>query len=296
MKVALEAGSNFWNGAEFYGPPNANSLHLLHDYFTKYPKDADKVVLSIKGAALRGPGTLTPTGDKAGITRSIEECLKVLDGKKKIDIFACSRVDPKVPIEETVGYLAEFVKEGKIRGIGLSEVAAATIRRAASAHPIAAVEVEFSLFTTDILTNDVAATCAELGIPIFAYSPLGRGYLTGKLKSFDEVTEMQKMGPRFHEEYFHKNLELVETIKKVADKKGCTSTQLAIGWVRAHSGTRGNPVIIPIPGATTADRVQENMKDVQLTDDEVNELGGILAAIPVQGPRVPKFLEHLAWG
>lgn len=242
------------------------------------------------------PGTFTPTGDKAGLTRSIEECLKVLDGTKKIDIFECGRVDPKVPIEETVGYLAEFVKAGKIGGIGLSEVAASTIRRAASVHPIAAVEVEFSLFSTDIQTNGVAATCAELGIPIVAYSPLGRGFLTGQIKSFEHVTEFQKMGPRFQEENFHKNLELVETIKKVAEKKGCTSTQLAIGWVRAHSGTKGHPLIIPLPGATTVSRVQENMKDVQLTAEEMKEIGGILATMPVQGPRVPKFLEHLAWG
>jgi len=242
------------------------------------------------------PGTFTPTGDKAGLTRSIEECLKILDGTKKIDIFECGRKDPNVPIEETVGCLAEFVKAGKIGGIGLSEVAATTIRRAAAVHLIAAVEVEFSMFSTDIQTNGVAATCNELGIPIVAYSPLGRGFLTGHIKSFEDVTDFQKMGPRFHEENFHKNMELVETIKQVAEKKGCTPAQLAIGWVKAHSATSGHPVIIPLPGATTVHRVQENMKDVELTDDEIEEIRGILAAIPVQGPRVPKFLEHLAWG
>jgi pyridoxine 4-dehydrogenase len=294
MKAALESGSNFWNGGEFYGPPTANSLHLLHDYFKMYPEDADKVVLSIKGGA--DPGTFTPNCDKAGLTRSIEECLKILDGTKKIDIFECGRVDPKVPIEETVGYIAEFVKAGKIGGIGLSEVAAATVRRAVSIHPIAAVEVEFSLFTTDIQTNGVAETCAELGIPIVAYSPLGRGYLAGQIKSFDDVTEFQKWGPRFHEENFHKNLEPVETIKKVAEKKGCTLAQLAIAWVRAHSGTKGHPIIIPLPGATTVSRVQENMKDVQLTTEDLKEIDGILATMPVQGPRVPKVLEALAWG
>ena len=291
MKAALASGSNFWNGGEFYGPKDANSLHLLHDYFTRYPEDADKVVLSIKGAAEH----FTPTGDKAGVTRSIEECLKVLDGTKKIDIFQCARVDPKVPIEETIGYLAEFVKAGKIGGIGLSEAGASTIRRAASIHPIAAVEVEFSLFSTDIQTNDVASTCAELDIPIVAYSPLGRGFLTGQIKSFNDVSEQQKRGPRFQEENFHKNLELVETINKVAEKKGCTPAQLAIGWVRAYSGTKGHPVIIPIPGATTVSRVQENTKDVHVTAEELSEIDQILATMPVQGPRFPKFLEHLAF-
>jgi pyridoxine 4-dehydrogenase len=294
MKAALESGSNFWNGGEFYGPVNANSLHLLHDYFTQYPEDSDKIVLSIKGGSI--PGTLTPTGDKAGLTRSIEECLKVLDGTKFIDIFECGRVDPKVPIEETVGYLAEFVKAGKIGGIGLSEVSASTIRRASSVHPIAAVEVEFSIFTPNIQINDVATTCAELGIPIVAYSPLGRGFLTGQIKSFNDVTEFQKMGPRFHEENFHKNLELVEAIKKVAEKKGCTSAQLALGWVRAHSGIHGHPVIIPLPGATTVSRVQENMKEVKITAEEMKQIDEIFATMPVQGARVPKFLEHLAWG
>jgi len=218
-----------------------------------------------------------------------------LDGKKKIDIFECGRVDPKVPIEETIGYLAEFVKAGKIGGIGLSETGAATIRRAASIHPIVAMEVEFSLFSTDIQTNDVASTCAELGIPIVAYSPLGRGFLTGQIKSFDDVTELQKLGPRFQEENFHNNLELVETIKKVAERKGCAPAQLAIGWARAYSATKAHPTIIPLPGTTTVSRVQENMKDIQLTAEELKEINGILATMPVAGPRVPKFLEHLAW-
>ena len=291
MKAALASGSNFWNGGEFYGPKDANSLHLLHDYFTRYPEDAGKVVLSIKGAAEH----FTPTGDKAGVTRSIEECLKVLDGTKKIDIFQCARVDPKVPIEETIGYLAEFVKAGKIGGIGLSETGASTIRRAASIHPIAAVEVEFSLFSTDIQANDVASTCAELDIPIVAYSPLGRGFLTGQIKSFNDVSEQQKRGPRFQEENFHKNLELVETINKVAEKKGCTPAQLAIGWVRAYSGTKGHPIIIPIPGATTVSRVQENTKGIHVTAEELSEIDQILATMPVQGPRFPMFLEHLAF-
>jgi pyridoxine 4-dehydrogenase len=293
MKAALESGANFWNGGELYGPKNANSLHLLHDYFARYPEDADKVVLSIKGGIELG--TFTPTGDKVGITRSVEDCLKILDGKKKIDIFECARVDLKVPIEETIGYLAEFVKAGKIGGIGLSETGAATIRRAAAVHPIVAVEVEFSLFSTDIQTNDVASICAELGIPIVAYSPLGRGFLTGQIKSFSDVTETQKMGPRFHEENFHKNLELVDAIKKVAEKKGCTPAQLAIGWVKAYSGTKGHPTIIPLPGATTVSRVEENTKDVHVTAEELKELDEILATKPVEGPRMPGFLQHLAW-
>ncbi|TVY88910.1 putative aldo-keto reductase, partial [Lachnellula willkommii] len=183
----------------------------------------------------------------------------------------------------------------KIGGIGLSETGAATIRRAASVHPIVAVEVEFSLFSLDIQTNGVASTCAELGIPIVAYSPLGRGFLTGQIQSFSDVTEAHKMGPRFREENFHQNLELVNAIKKVAEKKGCTPAQLAIGWVKAYSGTKGHPLIIPLPGATTVSRVQENAKDVHVTVEDLKEIDGILAEIPVQGPRVPEFIAHLAF-
>lgn len=292
MKAALATGANFWNGGEFYGPPESNSLHLLNAYFTKYPEDVDKVVLSIKGGL--EPGSMNkPVGDKVGVTRSIENCLKVLDGIKKIDIFECARVDPNVPIEETIGYLAEFVKDGKIGGIGLSETAATTIRRAASVHPIAAVEVEYSLFSTDIRTNEVASTCAELGIPIVAYSPLGRGFLTGSIKSIDDVPETARYSPRFHEDNFHKNMELVQAINKVAEKKRCTPAQLAIGWVKVQSGTEGYPAIIPIPGATTVSRVEENMKDVHLTTEELAGIDKILVTIPVVGARYPPLVEHL---
>lgn len=294
MKAALAAGANFWNGGEFYGPPESNSLQLLNAYFTKYPEDVNNVVLCIKGCLK--PGTLNiPEGDKAGVTRSVENCLRLLDGKKKIDIFEAARVDPETHIEETIGYLAEFVKAGKIGGIGLSETSAKSIRRAASVHPIASVEVEYSLFSTDIRTNEVASTCAELGIPIAAYSPLGRGFLTGAIKSIDDLSAIQKYSPRFQEENFYKNMKLVEAIDKVAEKKGCTPAQLALGWVKVQSGTKGFPTIIPIPGATTVGRVEENMKDVHVTAEELTDIDEILATIPVVGARYPAFVEHLSF-
>lgn len=175
MRQAIKAGATNWNGGELYGTPEHNSLHLLNKYFTQYPEDSEKVVLSIKGGLI--PGQMAPGGDRTNVRRSIDECLKVLDGKKFLNIFQCARVDPKVPIEDTVSYIAEYVKEGKIGGIGLSEVGPKTIRRAHAVHPIAAVEVEFSLWATDILDNGTAKTCGELGIPIIAYAPLGRGFL-----------------------------------------------------------------------------------------------------------------------
>jgi pyridoxine 4-dehydrogenase len=167
MRAALSTGSNFWNGGEFYGPPNANSLHLLNRYYAKYPEDADKVVLSIKGGA--NVDNMAPNGSPENIRRSVNDSLKALGDKGRIDIFECARVDKNTPLEVTLKCLEEeFVKTGKIGGIGLSEVSAATIRKAAKITKIVAVEVELSLWATDIFENGVAAACAEFNIPIVA--------------------------------------------------------------------------------------------------------------------------------
>lgn len=175
MRESLKQGSNFWNAGELYGTPDRNSLHLLREYFDKYPEDSQKVFLSIKGGFK--PGTMEMDGSQENVKRSIEECLSVLDGRKFIDLFECARVDPNVPIEQTIGCIAEYVKAGKIGAIGLSEASASNIRKAAKVHPIAVVEVEVSLWSTHIFDSGVAETCADLGIPIIAYSPLGQGFL-----------------------------------------------------------------------------------------------------------------------
>ena len=283
MKTALDSGANFWNGAEFYGPPNANSLQLLNHYFTKHPEDKDKIVISIKG----GLGAAGPDCSRQGIKNSIENCLKILDGKKSIDIFKCARVDPKVDIEESIAAIADYVKAGKIGGVGLSEVNAKTIRRAHAVHPIAAVEVEFSLFSTDLKDNGVGATCAELGIPIIAYSPLSRGFLTGQVRSRDDIPEgdFRKALPRFQPGVFDQNLKLVDEIEKISKKKGVTPPQTAIAWVRAQSERNGLPIIIPIPGATKPARVVENLAQIKLNDSELAEIEEVLNKIPISGER-----------
>lgn len=143
MKTALATGATFWNGGELYGSPERNSLHLLNEYFTKYPEDADKVVLSIKGGLV--PGQMAPDGSEKNVKRSIDECLRVLDGKKKLDLFECARVDPKTPIEITVQAMVPYIKEGKLGGISLSECSADSIRRAAKVHKISAVEVGYNM-------------------------------------------------------------------------------------------------------------------------------------------------------
>jgi pyridoxine 4-dehydrogenase len=183
MKASLECGANCWNGGEIYGPPDRNSLQLLNAYFTKYPDDADKVVLSIKGGLTPGgipnPNS-RPDGSPENVKRSIDECLRVLGGKKFLDLFQCARVDLNTPVETTVAAINEYVTAGKIGGISLSEVSASTIRRAAKVAKISAVEVELSLWATDILENGIAEACAELNIPIVAYSPIGRGFLASR--------------------------------------------------------------------------------------------------------------------
>ncbi|RYP10910.1 hypothetical protein DL764_000346 [Monosporascus ibericus] len=183
METALEQGANLWNGSQHYGTPQSNSLHLIRNYFEQYPQDANKVVLSIKGAFHPKEG---PNGSPEDIRASVEEAVKVLPPSiKPIDIFQCARVDPRVPIETSIKALAELVEEGKIRGVGLSEANANTIRKAHAVHPISAVEIELSLFTPDTLHNGIVDTCHELGIPIAAYSPTGHGWLTGELPGSD---------------------------------------------------------------------------------------------------------------
>ena len=285
MKAALSAGANFWNGGELYGKPDGNSLHLLNRYFTKHPEDASKVVLSIKGGI--SPGQFRPDGSEKNIRRSIDECLKVLDGKKFLDIFEPARQDTSVPLEETMNTMAQYVKDGKLGGIGLSEVTPQQIRDAASIHPIAAVEVELSMQTPDILSNGVVATCAELKIPIVAYSPLGRGLLTGQITKTSDLdpSDIRHRLPRFSAENIGKNAALGNEVQKLAKSKGCTLAQVALAWVRSHSGRDGAGTIIPIPGSTTESRAIENSKDVVLSETELKEVDDIIKNAEVAGGR-----------
>jgi pyridoxine 4-dehydrogenase len=280
MKAALSKGANLWNGGMFYGPPTANSLQLLHHYFTLHPSDAEKVVLSIKGCFSLAGG---PDCSPEGIKTSIETALKVLDGKKKIDIFEPARIDHNFPIEEIVRSLKGYVESGDIGGIGLSEVNASTIRRAYAVFPISSVEIELSLFTTEATTNGVLETCAELEIPVIAYSPLSRGWLTGAIKSLDDLpeTDMRRIHlPRFQPEAFEANKKLADKVGEVASKKGVTVAQVAIAWVRAQG--KG---VVPIPGCTTVERVDENLTVVELSTGELEVLEVLVKEVPVMGHR-----------
>lgn len=290
MRAALSHGLNFWNGGEFYGQPPYNSPILLERYFSLYPEDADKVVLSIKGCG--GVDGMHPDGSAAEVRRSLDTVIKQLNGRKKLDIFEAARRDPKVDMEETFGVMQEYIDKGLLGGISLSEVSAETIHKAVKITKVVCVEVELSLFATEVLDNGVAAACKEYGIPLIAYSPLGRGILTGQIKSRDDLSMFPMLlhFPRFSEENFDINLQLVRQVEQMAKKKGCTPAQLAISWTRCLSRRPGMPEIIPIPGVTTVERVNENAVFVELTDQEMDEIDATLAKFDVKGARYPDWI------
>jgi pyridoxine 4-dehydrogenase len=298
MKRALELGATFWNGGEFYGPPHSNSLHLLEYYFRKYPEDADKVTLSIKGCFSLTAGG--PDNSPEGVRKSVDNCLSILQGRVPIHIFEPARIDPKTPIEETIKTLAEYVKQGKIGGIGLSEAGSATIRRAHAVHPIAAVELELSLFTPDILENGIASTCADLGVPIVAYSPLGYGFLSDRFTKLSDLNEneFRRHQPRFQPGAFEANMRIADEVRKIAKSRaGVTTAQVAIAWVLAQRAKIAVPEgMVVIPGCTTVARVEENSTEIQLSEEELETLNKIVDESDVQGGRYNEALASLING
>lgn len=312
MKRALELGADNWNGGEFYGTVERNSMHLLREYFTKYPDDASKVIITIKGGAEKG--NLKPNGSEENVSRSVEDCLAVIQGTSKtvIDIFECARVDKNTGVESQMRTLAKYVKAGKIRGIGLSEVSSKTIR---TAHKyvveetglkdgIASVEVEISLWAPDTINNGILATCAELDLPIFAYSPLARGALSDKpIRRNADLPEgdFRKHLPKFQDDVLEVNNQITDAVVEIAKQHGSTVPQIAIAWVRGQSGrTRKVTLedgttkevklgsIIPIPGASSVSRVEENLKDVVLTEEELKTLDDLVEKFPTTGDRYPE--------
>ncbi|KAI1381477.1 Aldo/keto reductase [Hypoxylon crocopeplum] len=291
MRAALKNGCTCWNGGEIYGTPEYNSLVLLERYLEKYPEDADKFVLSIKGGV--NPNTKKSDGSPENTRRTLDDSIAQLKGRKKIDLFQFARRDPAVPMEVTFGTMdKEYIQTGKIGGISLSEVRAETIHEAVKHCKVLAVEAELSLFSTHILENGVAAACAQYGIPLIAYSPMSRGLLTGQIKKFEDIPEnsMMRFFPRFQPGNFEINMELVKQVEEIAEKKGCTPGQFAINWTLAISKRPGMPTIIPIPGATTAARVEENSKLIDITDEEMAQIDAILAKFTTAGERYPESI------
>ncbi|KAL4948559.1 NADP-dependent oxidoreductase domain-containing protein [Aspergillus filifer] len=290
MRAALKNGATLWNGGEFYGPPEKNSLVLLEAYLEKYPEDADKFVLNIKGGI--DPKTHRTNGTVEGTRQTLDRSIAQLKGRKKIDQFEMARRDQNVPMEDTFKVMNEYVEAGKLGGVALSEVRAETIHEAVKHTKVVAVEVELSMFTLDPLENGVAAACAQYNIPLVAYSPLGRGLLTGQIRKFEDIPKdsMLRVYPRFQPDAFPINIQLVEKVEDLAAKKGITPAQFAINWVRALSRRPGMPTIIPIPGATTAARVEENSKVIELSDDDMAQIDAILDKFETAGARYPDYI------
>jgi aryl-alcohol dehydrogenase-like predicted oxidoreductase len=275
----LDAGANFLDTADVYG---MGRNEILVGKAIKGRRD--EIVLATKFGNVRGPNGewLGVRGDPPYVRECCEASLKRL-GVEVIDLYYQHRVDPKTPIEETIGAMAALVKAGKVRYLGLSEAAPATIRRAAKVHAIAALQTEYSLWSREP-EDEILPTVRELGIGFVAYSPLGRGFLTGRFKTIDDLPadDYRRSSPRFQGENFQKNLELVEKIEELAAAKGCTPSQLALAWVLAQGDD-----IVPIPGTKRVKYLDENLGavNVHLTDDDLAQIDDILPAGAASGER-----------
>ena len=254
---ALDLGVNLLDTADMYGP--YTNVQLVGQAIAGR---RDQVVLATKFGMVRGsdPQVRGVNGRPEYVRASCEGSLKRL-GVDHIDLYYQHRVDPTVPIEDTVGALAELAWQGKVRYIGLSEASPSTLRRANAVHPITAVQTEYSLWSRDP-EDEVLPTCRALGIGFVAYSPLGRGFLTGRFQKFDDLPpgDFRRSSPRFQGTNFQKNLDLVRKVEEIAREKGCTPAQLALAWLLA----RGND-IVPIPGTTQRARLEENARAAGIT-------------------------------
>jgi len=290
IERALELGHNFLDTADFYGAGHNEEL-----ISRAIKGKRDKAFLSVKTGAL-----LAPWPDKSlrfGGVNGHPDYIRnaVLHSLQRlktdyIDLYTIARVDPNVPIEDTVGALADLVSKGIVRYIGLSEASAATIRKAAAVHSITSLQIEYSLWSRDI-EAEVLPTISSLGIGLVAYSPLSRGFLSGEFKKPEDIKDSRVNMPRFQGENFYKNVELVEKIRTLATGKGCTPSQLAIAWVLAQGKD-----IITIPGTKHIKYLEENIgsENVQLTREELLSIETIMPAGIVSGTRYPEmFMKTL---
>jgi aryl-alcohol dehydrogenase-like predicted oxidoreductase len=282
---AFDLGITFFDTADVYGP-YTNEI-LVGKAIRNF---REKITLATKFGFVRDPADPAKRGinGKADYVKaSCEASLKRLD-VETIDLYYMHRKDPDTPIEETVTAMAELVKEGKVRGIGLSEVSEDTLRRAHAVHPVTALQNEYSLWTRDP-EDGILKTCRELGIALVAYSPLGRGFLTGKYQKIEDFEEddYRRFSPRFQGENFEKNLQLVKKIEELATSKGCTASQLALAWVLAQGDD-----IFPIPGTKRIKYLEENIGalNVKLTKNELEEIDAISPKGAAAGPRYPEAM------
>ena len=282
IRRALDLGINFLDTADMYGPFTNEEL-----VGGAIRGRRDEVVLATKFGNVRGAdGSFLGISGKPEYVRSACEASLRRLGVETIDLYYQHRVDPEVPIEETVGAMARLVEEGKVRFLGLSEAAPQTVRRAHAVHPVAALQTEYSLWTRDV-EEEVLPTCRELGIGFVAYSPLGRGFLTGQFNSPGDLGEndRRRLFPRFQGENFGRNRELVERVRAVAARKDCTPAQLALAWVLAQGED-----VVPIPGTKRRKYLEENARavEIEITPEELREIEEIARPGAAAGERYPE--------
>jgi len=282
---ALELGVNFLDTADIYGPYKNEEL-----VGGAIKGRRDQVVLATKFGIVRDPKDPTVRGVNGKpnyVRQSCEASLRRL-GVETIDLYYQHRVDPNTPIEETVGAMAQLVKEGKVRYLGLSEASPQTLRRAMKVHTITALQTEYSLWSRDP-ENEILPTCRELGIGFVAYSPLGRGFLTGQFQHFEDLPaeDYRRNTPRFQGENFQKNLDLVRRVEEVAKEKRCKPSQLALAWVLAQ----GND-IVPIPGTKRRKYLEENVGalEVRLTEEDLQRIND---AFPTGAAAGSRYTEQM---
>jgi aryl-alcohol dehydrogenase-like predicted oxidoreductase len=287
LHLALDRGANLVDTADMYG--FGKNEELVGKVVRARRKD---VVLATKFGIVRDAADPTKRGFNGKpeyVRTACEASLKRL-GVDVIDLYYQHRVDTTVPIEETVGAMAELLKAGKVRALGLSEASAETLRRANAIHPIAALQSEYSLWTRDP-EDGVLATCRALDIAFVAYSPLGRGFLTGAIRQVGDLAadDYRRQTPRFQVDNLAANLELVKRVEAFASKKGSTPAQLALAWVLAKGQD-----IIPIPGTKRRKRLEENLAavDIRLSEDEVAALSAVIPRGAVAGPRYPEAMQR----
>jgi aryl-alcohol dehydrogenase-like predicted oxidoreductase len=286
---SLELGIYFLDTADVYGP------HKNEELVGRAIKGRrEEVFLATKFGIVRdpkNPNVRGVNGKPDYVRQSCEGSLRRL-GVETIDLYYQHRVDPNTPIEDTVGAMAGLVREGKVRYLGLSEASPETLRRAMKVHPIAALQTEYSLWTRDPEDNGVLATCRELGIGFVAYSPLGRGFLTGQFRTFEDLApdDYRRNSPRFQGENFKKNLNLVREVEKLAIEKGCKPSQLALAWVMAQGKD-----IVPIPGTKRRKYLEENAAaaDIALSQEDLARLDEAFPKDAAAGQRYPEHVMAL---
>jgi aryl-alcohol dehydrogenase-like predicted oxidoreductase len=289
LRRYLELGGNFLDTAEVYGP--YKNEELLGRFLREVPRDS--IVVATKfGFRFDSNGIRTVDSTPENVRRVCDASLRRL-GIETMDLYYQHRVDPNVPIEETVGAMAELVWAGKVRALGLSEAGPKTLRRATKVHPIAALQSEYSLWTRNVATNGVLATCRELGITFVPYSPLGRGFLTGAIQKLEDLdaSDWRRTNPRFREQALQQNLKLAEAVKELASEKGVTPAQLALAWALSEGKD-----IVPIPGTKRVRYLEENMGALQvtLTESDRKNITGRFEQMEVAGERYAPDLMALS--